>query len=213
MGADHVLEDSSIAIATHTHNGSHLSSANVADLLPRRGVNAPSARCSLPEQRSRQSTPYVQHANFQFLRTAKGWKIVTLLRNGTKNSGATWAKEEDAAKAVGKIMIRFAFHDGYTHVCGRFLELDPTVARLMRLHCTKTSLLPEFQCYKYTYISALMRGLCSYHDKVENMMIRARSENDVETLIRAITDDNISLKRKLNEQDEQTNKLFKRYRG
>ncbi|TPX40217.1 hypothetical protein SeMB42_g06079 [Synchytrium endobioticum] len=72
MGADHVLEDSSIAIATHTHNGSHLSSANVADLLPRRGVKAPSARCSLPGQRSRQSTPYI----------------------------TPWAKQEDTNKAV-----------------------------------------------------------------------------------------------------------------
>ncbi|TPX41590.1 hypothetical protein SeMB42_g05508 [Synchytrium endobioticum] len=87
MGADHVLEDSSVAIATHTHNGSHLSSANIADLLPRRGIKPPSARCSNPEQRS---TPQTATANFQFLRIAKGWKI---------NSGATWAKEEDATTA------------------------------------------------------------------------------------------------------------------
>ncbi|TPX39498.1 hypothetical protein SeLEV6574_g07164 [Synchytrium endobioticum] len=36
----------------------------------RRGVKLPSARCSIPEQRS-----IPQAANFQFLRTAKGWKI------------------------------------------------------------------------------------------------------------------------------------------
>ena len=33
-----------------------------------------------------------------------------------------------------------------------------------------------------------------------------RAENDVETVIHAIKDDNLSLKRKLNEQDEQTKK-------
>ncbi|TPX39797.1 hypothetical protein SeLEV6574_g06981 [Synchytrium endobioticum] len=37
----------------------------------RRGVKPPSARCSIPEQRSTHQT-----ANFQFLHTAKGWKIV-----------------------------------------------------------------------------------------------------------------------------------------
>ncbi|TPX40966.1 hypothetical protein SeMB42_g05806 [Synchytrium endobioticum] len=42
----------------------------------------------------------------------------------------------------------------------------------------------------------------------KNMMIRTRPENDVETVIHAIKDDNITLKRKLNQQDEQTKKLF-----